>query len=386
MLRLRTADSRRHLDLMALRVRSLDAFPPVPASLAESLPSAPHRLAPSSPHEMAEVLAAATDLEAVVVPWGGGTHQGLGHRVYPDLIVSTRQLNRVVVWEPEDLTVVVEAGVLVDELEAELATRNQTSALTETTPGATVGGVLAAGVSGFRRPRYGPSRDRILQVTVATGDGRVVTAGGRVVKNVSGYDIQRTVFGAHGALGVITSVCLKLWPRSSASATVATDDPERAWAELHRPLAVLQTAEASWAYVEGPAAQVDADAARLGGDRRPGLQWPAPVPRAVTAAISVPPARTSEAAERAVKIGPFIAQHGVGRVDVGGDVESDWAGIREWAEGIGGRLTVTAGPGPFYDVFDPWGTDPPAVAVQRRLIAAFDPARTINRGRLPGHM
>lgn len=329
-------------------------------------------------------MAAASDAAAVVVPWGGGVHQGLGYRVYPEVIVSTRGLDRIIAWEPEDLTVVVEAGVLVDELEAELATRKQTAAFPETTPGATVGGVISAGVSGYRRPRYGPSRDRILQATLATGDGRLVTAGGRVVKNVSGYDIQRTVFGAHGALGVITSVCLKLWPRAVASATLSVDDAAAAWAGLYRPLAVLETPEGSVAYVEGPAAQVDQDAARFGTDRREGLHWPEPPRGEVTAAVTVAPARTAEAVGRVAEIGPFVAQHGVGRVDVAGDRSSGWIEVRGWAESVGGRLTVTAAPDDFYDLFDPWGVEPPAVAVQRRLVAGFDPLRTINRGRLPG--
>lgn len=367
-----------------MRVRGLEDFPPAGSPLRGTLPSADHRLAPETPEELAEVMAAATDAAAVVVPWGGGTHQGLGHRVYPDVVVSTRRLDRIVAWEPEDLTVVVEAGVLVDELEATLATRTQTAALPETVPGATVGGVISAGVSGYRRPRYGPTRDRILQATVATGDGRLVTAGGRVVKNVSGYDIQRSVFGAHGSLGVVTSVCLKLWPRASTSATLAIEDPVAAWTALYRPLAVLETEAGSTAYVEGPAAQVDQDTARVGGARRDGLHWP-DLPRGeVTAAVTVSPTATAEAVERVAPIGPFVAQHGVGRVDVAGARTSGWVELRSWAESKGGRLTITSAPDDFYDSVDPWGMDPPAVAVQRRLVAAFDPLRTINRGRLPG--
>ena len=369
---------------MSIRARSLDDFERAPLSVTAGLPPAAYRLAPASAEEMTELMAAATDSGAVVVPWGGGTHQGLGNRVYPEVIASTAALDRIIVWEPEDLTVVVEAGVTVDELESELATRAQTAAFPEVAPGATVGGVLAAGVSGYRRPRYGPTRDRILQATVATGDGRLVTAGARVVKNVSGYDIQRTIFGAHGALGVITSVCLKLWPRASTTATVSVENPESAWAVLYRPLAVLQTGSGAFAYLEGPSAQVDHDAGRLGGERRAGLAWPSSPRGEVTAALTVPPANVTQAAGRVAGVGPYVAQHGVGRVDVAGDVGTDWAGLREWAMSLGGRLTVTRAPDEFYDRFDPWGDDPPALGVQRRLVAAFDPTRTINRGRLPG--
>jgi glycolate oxidase FAD binding subunit len=369
---------------MSVGTRSLDEFDRAPSLLAERLPPANHVVAPSTPEEMAELMTASSDDGAVVVPWGGGTHQGLGYPVAPGVVASTARLDRIVVWEPEDLTVVVEAGMTVDALEAELASRGQTAALPETSHGATVGGVISAGISGFRRPRYGPSRDRILQATMATGDGRLVTAGGRVVKNVSGYDIQRAVFGAHGALGVITSVCLKLWPRASSTATVRIDDGARAWAELYRPLAVLQTPRITHAYLEGPAAQVEREVVRLGGEAVGELDWP-PLPTgAVTAAVTVPPADVAVAVDRVADLDDFLAQHGVGRIDVAGPEDADWEGIRGWAESRGGRLTITGAPPGFVDRVDPWGVDPPGLAVQRRIIAAFDPVRTINRGRLPG--
>lgn len=355
-----------------------------PRATHDTLPAADHRVAPESAAEMAELLAVATAEGVVVMPWGGGTHQGLGYRIFPEVVASTSRLNRIVAWEPDDLTVVVEAGVTVDELEAEIGVRRQTAALPETTPGATIGGVIAAGISGYRRLRYGPSRDRILQATIATGDGRLVTAGGRVVKNVSGYDIQRSVFGSMGALGIVTTVCLKLWPRPVASATVRVDEPTAALQSLYRPLAVLETPEGGTVYLQGPAEQVETEMQRLGGDVIEGHRWPAPVEGEVVAGLTVPPADVEAGVGRVRSYGPFVAQHGVGRIDVAGSSDADWEGVRVWAEGRGGRLTITAAPDAFVDRFDPWGAPPAALGVQRRLIAAFDPARTINRGRLPG--
>lgn len=369
---------------MTVLTRPLSEFPAAPAGIIEDLPPADHRVAPDTAAEMAELLAAATDDGAMVVPWGGGTHQGLGYRVFGEVVASTRRLDRIIAWEPDDLTVVVEAGVLVDDLEAEISDRRQTAAFPETAPGATVGGVISAGISGYRRLRYGPSRDRILQATVATGDGRLVTAGGRVVKNVSGYDIQRSVFGALGSLGVVTSVCLKLWPRPAVAATVSTDHPADALTALYRPLAVLESEVGGWVYLEGPSAQVQADAARIGHEVTEGLVWPEPPQGEVVAAVTVPPSELAAAVERVRPLGPFIAQHGVGRVDLAAPVDTDWEGLRAWAVEHGGRLTVTHASDRFVDGFDPWGDPPPAIAVQRRLIAAFDPARTLNRGRLPG--
>lgn len=371
---------------MDLTVPDLASFAPASPEIREQLPPARHHFAPETAEEAGSMLAAATASGAAVVPWGGGTHQGLGRRVAPDVVISTARLDRIVDWQPEDLTVVVEAGVTVDALEARLAERQQTAALPERAPGATVGGVVAAGISGYRRPRYGPTRDRILQTTLATGDGRVVTAGATVVKNVSGYDIQRTAAGSLGSIGLITSVCLKLWPRSTRSATVPVADAARAWSILYRPLAVLETGSGSYAYLEGPPAQIEGDAAAIGSEPVDGLDWPDVPTGEVTAAVLVPPSVVSDVVERVRPSLAYVAQHGVGRVDVAGPADHDWESLRAWAETRGGRLTVTGAPDPFYDRFDPWGEEPPGVAVQRRLIAAFDPAGVINPGRLPGDL
>ena len=145
---------------------------------------------------------------------------GIGHRFDPDLILSTARLDRIIAWEPDDLTVVVEAGVTVEDLEEMLAGKGQTALLSEQPGPATVGGAVAAAISGWRRFRYGPLRDRVLEVTLVTSDGRVVTAGGRLVKNVTGYDIPRLAAGSFGSLGLIARVCLKLWPLPAACATV----------------------------------------------------------------------------------------------------------------------------------------------------------------------
>ena len=175
-------------------------------------PLTPRWVAPRSIDQAAAVMRAATDNDKRVLIWGGGTHQGHGYPIEADIVLSTHRLSEVVDWQPDDLTVVVEAGVKVADLEAMLAERGQTAVLLEATRGATVGGTIAAGVSAWRRLRYGPTRDRVLETVMATGDGRVVRAGGPLVKNVTGYDVARLVTGSYGSLGVIGQVCLKLWP------------------------------------------------------------------------------------------------------------------------------------------------------------------------------
>src|SRR6185312_4854151 len=126
-------------------------------------------------------------------------------------------------------------------------------------PGSTVGGVLASAASGRARLRFGPVRDSLLEVVLATGDGRLVKGGGRTVKNVSGYDIPRLAVGSHGTLGVIVQVTLKLWPLPPASGWYAAEGGiderlalgERLLAELHRPAAVLLTPGRLWIRLDG---------------------------------------------------------------------------------------------------------------------------------------
>lgn len=371
---------------MSVDLADFSEFTPASPEVAEAAPPAGSTLAPETPGELARVLDTASANRAVVLPWGGGTHQGIGYRVYPDVVVSTANLVEVIAWEPDDLTLVVEAGVRVDEIEVMLAARGQTAGLPEKAPGATVGGVIAAGVSGYRRARIGPTRDRVLEVTLATGDGRVVKGGGRVVKNVSGYDLPRFAAGSLGALGVIASVCLKLWPVPEAQATLRVDDATRAWRTLFRPLAVLETHDGAFAYVEGRRAQVEVQARQIGAEPVEGLRWPETPEGAVGYAVSVPPADLASAVSRLPDGSRYVAQHGVGRVDVAADLDTSdgIADLRGWAEDRGGRVIITWGPEDLYENLDPWGTPPPGLELQRRLIAAFDPLRVVNRGRLPG--
>jgi FAD/FMN-containing dehydrogenase len=141
-----------------------------------------------------------------VVPVGGGTHWaavGEGRRV--------RAPAGVVAYEPAEMTVRVRAGTTVAELDAVLAEHGQMVPLDPADPTrATVGGVLAEGVSGIRRLRWGPVRDTVLEVRYVSAEGRVVKSGGPVVKNVSGFDLCRLMVGSRGTLGVLAEVVLRV--------------------------------------------------------------------------------------------------------------------------------------------------------------------------------
>jgi glycolate oxidase FAD binding subunit len=347
------------------------------------MPEADLHAAPSTAEEVAELLAQASDHHLKVLVWGGGWHQGYGNRVEPDIVISTSRLNRIVDFQPDDLTVVAEAGVTLGDLDDKLATRDQTAVLPEMAGAATLGGVLAAGLSAYRRARYGPTRDRILEVTIVTGDGRIVRAGGRVVKNVTGYDLARLVVGSFGSLGVIISACLKLWPLPAARATVTLDDPERA-SLVYRPMAVLRDQVATRVYLAGTAEEVKTQVERLGGSVEESLAWPAPPSATFVWSLRFPPAMVSAALDRLRPDASYQAQTLVGEIMLGADNLDGMSDLRAWAESVGGSLVLVRAPAETYEVMDPWGKPPAALDLQRRLIASFDPARVINPGRLPG--
>ncbi len=216
-----------------------------------------------------------------------------------------------------------------------------------------------------------------------------MTGGGTVVKNVSGYDLPRFATGSLGALGLIASVCLKLWPVPAGRVTVEVDDAERAVAELHRPLAVLSTDDGAWAFLQGPPASVAAQVTRLGGAVGDGHAWPRLPNGDIQWALAVPPSELPAAISRLPGATRYVAQHGVGRIDAAGDVDSESSlpDLRAWAESVGGSLVLTGSRDErLYERFDPWGTPPPALVLQRRLVAGFDPHRIVNRGRLPGRI
>ena len=354
------------------------------AAYAEAPPTPP-LLVPETVEEAAALLCELPH-ESRVRIIGGGTRLGLGYRFTPDATLSTSGLDRIVAWEPDDLTVVVEAGMTVEELEGTLATEGQTALLHERPGSGTVGGALATATSGWRRYRYGPITDRVLEVTLVSSDGRVATAGGRLVKNVTGYDIPRLATGSLGALGLIARVCLKLWPLPVASATVPVESAEAALSRAFRPLAVLETEERTSVFLGGTPEEIEGQAQALGGSPVDGLDWPQPPAGAVRFSVRVPPSHLRSMVRRIEGGWRYVAQFGVGEMTVGTD-NSDHVALEELraaAESVGGALVILDAPEDLRQRLDPWGTPPASLGIQRRLANLFDPGRMLNPGILPG--
>lgn len=189
------------------------ARPATPADCVDG--QAPSIVAePSTPEELADVLRDCNTRHLRVIPRGGGSMLGLGNPPQrADVILSTVRLNQVVEHAWNDMTVTVQAGCTVANLQAALAAHGQRLAVEPLWPErATVGGILACGESGPCRLRYGGLRDLIIGVTLALPDGTLAKAGGKVVKNVAGYDLMKLAVGSLGTLGVITQAVLRLHP------------------------------------------------------------------------------------------------------------------------------------------------------------------------------
>ncbi|MGC2109218.1 MAG: FAD-binding oxidoreductase [Candidatus Korobacteraceae bacterium] len=181
-------------------------------------------IAPGNAQQVAEVLGYGTAAGLAIIPRGGGTKLWLGNRPRKvDFILSTERLNRVIEHAWGDMTVTVEAGCTIDHVQQALKEHGQRLAVDPLRPEtATVGGLLATAESGTLRIRYGAVRDLVLGVEVALPDGSLIKAGGKVVKNVAGYDLTRLMTGSLGTLGVITRAVFRLHPIPVATATYST--------------------------------------------------------------------------------------------------------------------------------------------------------------------
>jgi glycolate oxidase FAD binding subunit len=204
---------------------------------------------PGSAEAFASLLAAASRDKRRVVIRGGGTKLDWARIApAPDLEVRTAGLHRLIAHRYGDLTVTAQAGMRLADLNRELGTRRQWLPVESAFDEATIGGIVATNDSGPSRHRNGTPRDLLIGITLALTDGRVVKAGGHVVKNVAGYDLGKLVSGSFGTFAAIVDATFKLMPLPLASATlsVAYDDP----AALARDVAALAASQLEPAAVD----------------------------------------------------------------------------------------------------------------------------------------
>lgn len=195
---------------------------------------------PASKEEVAEIVRLAATEKLALVPMGARTKLGMNIPIGPyDLAVDLTRLDRMVAYDPDDMTLSVEPGIPLHKLAAALGAHRQFLPLTVPfTNRATVGGTIASGVDSPLRQLYGTARDFVLGMEFITGDGQTVKSGGRVVKNVSGYDLHKLMIGSMGSLGVITKVNFRTFPKpATICGFAAALDSASAAAELRRRVA-----------------------------------------------------------------------------------------------------------------------------------------------------
>jgi glycolate oxidase FAD binding subunit len=366
-----------------------------PAGDDDVVGGVPARLvaAPASTEEAAALIAATRDMTVVVRGAGTKLHWGPPPRAL-DLIIDTRRLTGVVEHAAGDLITIVRAGTAVADLQDTLG--DQQLAL-DTGDGATLGGTVATNSSGPRRVLYGTARDLLIGMTVVRPDGRVAHAGGKVVKNVAGYDLGKLYTGSYGTLGLITECTFRLHPRPRAALFVRAHAPAadvaRVLAAQVVPAAVELDSPAGGetelaVLVEGTPTGVRDRAARLekllGGrtSEEPPPWWgvhPWPgdgIGMKLSVPLSAVPAlATGEVSVRgSAGAGVLYAS----AADIG-EVER----LRAACVRSGGHAVVLTAPPPVRDILDMWGPVP-GLALMRRVKDQFDPEHRFAPGRFVG--
>lgn len=347
---------------------------------------------PGSEEEVAAALAEATRAGRAVIPVGGGRLLGMGNRPERfDLAIDLGGLDRVLERSEHDMTVSVQAGIRLEDLNRMLGETGQYLPLDPMGgPGHTVGGLLATGLAGPLRLRYGSPRDFLIGLRVALPDGTLASSGGRVVKNVSGYDMNKLHYGALGSLGVIVAASFKVFPKPLHEITLETRSAqpiaEAARAQRLRmtPYAVEASSDGRvLARIAGSEAASRRIAAELGWPEAEAGVWEALATRRSDrwARISVPPAALPSILESLPSGAGWVSSAAVGTLHWFDFDPEAAARVRQSAEAAGGSLVLVAAPAEVKDRLDAWGTPPATLEVMRRLRQAFDPRKTISPGR-----
>ena len=378
-------------------------------------------VSPRTVEEVSALLAAVDTHDAAVIPWGGGLHIGLGNAPSRyDVALRMGALDGVIEYEPADLVVTVQAGITIGALQLLLAAQGQFLPI-DAPAAATVGGVLAAGVSGPSRHGYGLPRDWLLGCRVVHAGGSVTKGGGRVVKNVAGYDMPKLCIGSLGTLGVIVEATFKLSPLPSVQRTLLLRFPsERAVFEAIseagrlglalRAVVATQPAQAAFWLAGGDAAvqrserellRLAGDAERERLDRLEADRWWSQLDErsrapegGLSLRVSLPPSKVFGFSERLAELardaklelgidsyvstGLLLARLAEASPERLAEVVTE---ARRAASSAGGSLVVTEAPLAVKEHIDVWGAVGDAGPLMQRLKREFDPRGILSPGR-----
>src|SRR5216684_2853668 len=361
-------------------------------------------LVPGSESDLADAFRLVSDAGLAVVPRGGGTKLCWGNPPSrADVVFSTARLNEVTEHAWADLTASVGAGCTIQTLQETLAQHGQRLALDPLWPAkATVGGVLSANDSGSLRLRFGALRDLVIGVTLALPDGTLASSGGKVVKNVAGYDLPKLATGAFGTLGIITRAVFRLHPlpRNTRSFSMGTKGVE----EARRIIDAIQNSKLAHTALQG---RFENEAAPLVDILFEGtVAWPdiwnarqdlwslAKPESAAVAKISVLPAELDKSATAIAKSAKVqqlrfktvLQATGIGFLRLEGDpanLRFSLQDLREQFESNAGSLVVLHQPAGMAPI-DAWGSAGDLLPLMKAVKQQLDPRNTLNPGRFVG--
>ena len=379
---------------------------------------------PDNERQLASALSLANEAGITVVPRGGATKLDWGNPPKKvNLILSTARLNRIVEHAWADLTVTVEAGCTLQSFQQTLAQHGQRLAFDGLWPEhATIGGVLSTNDSGALRLRFGALRDLIIGVTIALPDGTLASSGGKVVKNVAGYDLPKLVTGAFGTLGVITRAVFRLHPLPRATKTfsftaenfpamqqfiLAIQDSHLAHTSLQIRCAAseLPAADILFEATDAGLAAQESQLRKLLGsvpaeqssgniwNARQDL-WSSPANNTLLAKISLLPtdiAKTLDSLKaicdsRKVNWQTVLQATGIGMLRLEADPSGLFEAVKQLRTELqsrGGALVVLRRPQELHSI-DAWGNGGDGVGLMRAVKHQLDPKSTLNPGRFVG--
>jgi glycolate oxidase FAD binding subunit len=375
---------------------------------------------PESAEQIAAALRLCTEAEAAVIPWGGGTAMAIGNVPrQADVIIETRKLNHVIEHDHANLTATVQSGITLSALQASLAPQRQVVPLDAPFPDrASVGRTIAANLNGPRRSYYGSVRDLIIGMRVVLASGEQIKAGGKVVKNVAGYDMCKLFVGSLGTLGIIIVATLRMAPIPESVETVIASgtltQAERLSEELSRspllPAAVFLSnngATGQWqlaVWCEGfeetvarhlrqlgdIAARVGMNTTTLRGEMHHEV-WGRLrdfllQPDSLIYRLTLPRAKVFEFVELQNRAGmTLISDIAVGVIWLA--LPARRSGLENFPELIEvarqqhGHAVVFAAPAEFKQGIVVWGPSPTTISLQREIKRQFDPKGLLSPGR-----
>jgi glycolate oxidase FAD binding subunit len=382
-------------------------------------------LIPDSAGQINAALRLCSEAKATVIPWGGGTAMSVGNRPRrADVIMNLSKVARVIDHDPANLTVSAQCGMTLSDLRTALASERQTLPIDAPLPArATLGGTVAASINGPRRACYGSVRDLVTGMKVVLVNGESIKAGGKVVKNVAGYDLCKLFVGSLGTLGIISEVTLRLAPACESAATIIGNGSlaearrfvEELWPSSLLPAAVCLLKDAEqrhWRvaiWCEGFTESVERHLGDLGSmatasgmtchvlraanhdDFWQKLSDASAEPNRVVYRVILPRAELFD----------FIARSQDWRADTVGDFASGtvWLSLPAMKSSIArfreiesmarhrrGHAVLFAAPASLKGAVNVWGPSPATLPLMRDIKRQFDPDELLNPGRFIGSL